>query len=103
MSHGKTMKFIVFLDPSSVIFLWQYKLINNKFSYLIKPCILSYLEIDLDLEIPSIKRNNRLNNRLFVFYAVFPTWNPKTRPRAAKAANILPFHLRGLQGSHIKQ
>ena len=29
MLHGKTMKFIVFLDPSSIIFLWQYKLVNT--------------------------------------------------------------------------
>ena len=28
MLFGKTMKFIVFLDPSIVIFLWQCKLIN---------------------------------------------------------------------------
>ena len=28
MLHGKTMKFIVFFDPSIVIFLWQCKLVN---------------------------------------------------------------------------
>ena len=64
-------------------------------------CILPYLEIDLGLEIPSIKRNNRLNNRLLYLYS-FSTWNPKTRPRTAIAANVLLFHLRGLQGSHYQ-
>ena len=64
-------------------------------------CILPYLEIDLGLEIPFIKRNNRLNNRLLYLYS-FSTWNPKTRPRTAIAANILLFHLRGLQGSHYQ-
>ena len=64
-------------------------------------CILPYLEIDLGLEIPSIKRNNRLNNRLLYLFS-FSTWNPKTRPRTAIAANILLFHLRGLQGSHYQ-
>ena len=35
-------------------------------------CILPYLEIDLGLEIPSIKRNNRLNNRLLYLYSFPP-------------------------------
>ena len=57
--------------------------------------------MDLGLEIPSIKRNNRLNNRLLYLFS-FPPGTQKTRPRTAKAANILPFHLRGLQGSHYQ-
>ena len=65
-------------------------------------CILPYLEIDLGLEIPSIKENNRLNYRLLYLYS-FSTWNPKTKPRTAIAANASLFQLRGLQGSHIKQ
>ena len=64
-------------------------------------CILPYLKIDLGLEILSIKRNNRLNNRL-LYFMQFSTWNPKTRPRTAKVENVLPFHLRGLQGSHYQ-
>ena len=60
-------------------------------------CILPYLEIDLGLEIPSIKRNNRL-----LYLYSFSTWNPKTRPRTAIATYILLFHLRGLQGSHYQ-
>ena len=83
MLYGKTMKFFVFLDPSIVIFPWQYKFNET--------CILPYLEIDLGLEIPSIKGNNRL-----LYLYSLSTWNPKTRPRTAIVANVLLFHLRGL-------
>ena len=34
-------------------------------------CILTYMKIDLGLEIPSIKRNNRLKNRL-LYLCSFP-------------------------------
>ena len=65
-------------------------------------CILPYLEIDLDLEIPSIKRNNKLNNRL-LYLCSFPPGTQRLDLELKKLQMSCHSTLEGSKVVNIKQ